>query len=166
MPRNELTTKHPSRRIFLQSGVACAELGLNSRAFSAPFLDENGNPPLGKSVHFLTDGPMLTPLDYAELLVRLSKEKQVVADTYLQGGSVAEMEGAFAKVLGKESAVFVPTGTLANHLAIRVQGAGKGRVLVQGESHIYRDSFDCVQTRSEEHTSELQSLRHLVCRLL
>src|SRR5438045_7179583 len=26
--------------------------------------------------------------------------------------------------------------------------------------------FQCVKARSEEHTSELQSLRHLVCRLL
>jgi threonine aldolase len=91
---------------------------------------------------------MLTPLDYAEMLVRLAKEKQLAADTYLQGGSVAEMEAAFAKTLGKESAVFVPTGTLANHLAIRVQGAGRGRALVQAESHIYRDSLDCVQTLS------------------
>src|SRR5262245_63708733 len=31
----------------------------------------------------------------------------------------------------------------------------------------FHDStFECVADRSEEHTSELQSLRHLVCRLL
>src|SRR5205814_10711865 len=29
-----------------------------------------------------------------------------------------------------------------------------------------RTEIDFLQTRSEEHTSELQSLRHLVCRLL
>src|ERR1035438_9367949 len=29
-----------------------------------------------------------------------------------------------------------------------------------------RGEFDTEETRSEEHTSELQSLRHLVCRLL
>src|ERR1039458_4049726 len=29
-----------------------------------------------------------------------------------------------------------------------------------------RDKVDVLYTRSEEHTSELQSLRHLVCRLL
>src|SRR5437899_4887298 len=31
-------------------------------------------------------------------------------------------------------------------------------------SHVRNDGFDLVR-RSEEHTSELQSLRHLVCRL-
>src|SRR5205809_5752677 len=30
----------------------------------------------------------------------------------------------------------------------------------------YSDAFDLVETRSEEHTSELQSRLHLVCRLL
>src|SRR5947199_10648721 len=32
--------------------------------------------------------------------------------------------------------------------------------------HPVRNDFRLVDTRSEEHTSELQSLRHLVCRLL
>src|SRR5205814_10586747 len=31
---------------------------------------------------------------------------------------------------------------------------------------VYLHSFGFVHSRSEEHTSELQSLRHLVCRLL
>ena len=44
--------------------------------------------------------------------------------------------------------MFVPTGTLANHLAIRCQAGGKSRVLVQAESHVYRDSLDCVPTLS------------------
>src|SRR5258705_7509923 len=30
----------------------------------------------------------------------------------------------------------------------------------------YRNALSCGDRRSEEHTSELQSLRHLVCRLL
>src|ERR1035438_9968861 len=32
--------------------------------------------------------------------------------------------------------------------------------------HFFWGSFDLAATRSEEHTPELQSLRHLVCRLL
>src|SRR3712207_7029158 len=38
-------------------------------------------------------------------------------------------------------------------------GVGHGRILVHGRS-------DAVATRSEEHTSELQSRQYLVCRLL
>jgi threonine aldolase len=44
--------------------------------------------------------------------------------------------------------VFVPTGTLANHLAVRRLTGGQGRVLVQAESHLYSDAYDCAQTLS------------------
>src|SRR5438045_7486907 len=47
--------------------------------------------------------------------------------------------------------------------------AGKERVFAGSSSRISRStSLDqvCRPGRSEEHTSELQSLRHLVCRLL
>src|SRR5207253_11272584 len=41
--------------------------------------------------------------------------------------------------------------------------AGVGRHEVKGEAHLYLKQFP---PRSEEHTSELQSRGHLVCRLL
>jgi threonine aldolase len=91
---------------------------------------------------------MLTPLEYSQLLVRICKERGIEPDGYLSGGSVQELETTFAKMLGKERAVFVPTGTLANHLALRVLCGEKSRVLVQSESHIYCDSMDCVERLS------------------
>src|SRR5437899_4341138 len=42
---------------------------------------------------------------------------------------------------------------------------GPGRVEVAQAAGLQRD-LDLLRPRSEEHTSELQSLRHLVCRLL
>ena len=42
----------------------------------------------------------------------------------------------------------MPTGTLANQLAVRALSGGSGRVVVQEESHLYNDSGDCVQTLS------------------
>ena len=54
----------------------------------------------------------------------------------------------FARELKKDNSPFLPTGTLANHLALKCLASGKSRVLVQAESHIYRDSLDCVQTLS------------------
>jgi threonine aldolase len=53
-----------------------------------------------------------------------------------------------AQILGKESAVWCPTGTLANHLGVRLLAGGKRRVLVQSESHLYNDEGDCAQTLS------------------
>jgi threonine aldolase len=99
-------------------------------------------------VHFLTDGLHLSPAEYARLLTRLVQDGHAGADRYLGGGCVAELEKRFAQVLGKERAVFVPTGTLANHLALRCQARDRTRALVQAESHVYRDSLDCVQTLS------------------
>src|SRR5262245_63799799 len=40
------------------------------------------------------------------------------------------------------------------------------REVQQYEDHQQRERHDDPELRSEEHTSELQSLRHLVCRLL
>jgi threonine aldolase len=58
------------------------------------------------------------------------------------------LEAAFARVLGKEQAMFMPTGTLANHLAVRALAGGPSRVIVQNESHLYCDEGDCAQTLS------------------
>lgn len=44
--------------------------------------------------------------------------------------------------------MFVPTGTLANHLAVRRLAGGRPRVLVPADSHLYRDSGDCAQRLS------------------
>ena len=35
----------------------------------------------------------------------------------------------------------MPTGTLANHLAVRALAGGPGRVIVQHESHLYQDNW-------------------------
>jgi threonine aldolase len=99
-------------------------------------------------VDLTSDGLNLTPLDYSRLLAKLAEEGKIEPDVYSLGGSVEALEAEFAKLLGKESAVFFPTGTLANHLAIRTLSNGRSRVIVQSDSHIYNDSGDCVQTLS------------------
>jgi len=50
--------------------------------------------------------------------------------------------------VGKEAAKFVPTDTLANHLAIKKLAGNDRRFLVQAESHLYNDSGDCAETLS------------------
>src|SRR5215831_5857916 len=99
-----------------------------------------------KRVYALGDGLRLTPLEYAQLLTRLTPDLK--PDSYSQGGIVEQIETRMAAILGKETAVWLPTGTLANHLAVRLLAGNKRRVLVQGESHLFRDEGDCAQTLS------------------
>jgi threonine aldolase len=99
-------------------------------------------------VYATGDGIPHSPADYVRLLADLTRESRVVEDAYARGGAVEELETFMAKALGKESAVWLPTGTLANHLAIRGLAGNKRRVLVQHESHLFNDSGDCAQTLS------------------
>lgn len=99
-------------------------------------------------VHLSGDGLDLSPVEHATLLARLVAEGSVRADAYGLGGAVAEAEDYFAKLLGKERAIFMPTGTLANHLALRALAGPHARVLVQDASHVYNDAGDTCQTLS------------------
>ena len=103
---------------------------------------------LGKQIDFIYDGIELSPLEYTQLLMKLVDEGKVKPDNYSNGGVVEELEESFAKQLGKESAVFMPTGTLANHVAVRELAKEKRRIIVQEQSHLYNDCGDCCQTLS------------------
>jgi threonine aldolase len=69
-------------------------------------------------------------------------------DSYLAGGAVTELEAKFSSLLGKEDTVFMPTGTLANHVALRLLCGENRHALVQQESHVYRDESNTVTTLS------------------
>ena len=102
----------------------------------------------GEPVQFRTDGLALSPAAYARLLAEIAERPGIAGDEYSRGGVVAELETRMAALLGQEAAVFLPTGTLANHLALRLlTGAGR-RVLVQRESHLYCDEGDGAQQLS------------------
>jgi threonine aldolase len=100
------------------------------------------------SIHFRSDGLALSPAKYAFLLARLAENDGIAADEFSRDGVVTRLEERIAAMLGKETAVFLPSGTLANHLALRLLAQRGNRVLVQRESHIYKDSGDCVQELS------------------
>ena len=119
---------------------------------------------VARNVQFLSDGQMIDPLEYARLLVTAEEARPTTSDVYMTGGRVQELEARFASELGKEAAVFLPTGTLANHLAIRRLAGDKTKVLVQAESHIYADSMDCVQTLSRLNLVPLAAGRATITR--
>ena len=99
-------------------------------------------------VYLYGDELHLSPAEIAAELARLTAEQSPEADTYGLGGLVEEVEDFFARQLGKERALFMPTGTLANHLAIRKLAGERRRVIVQEVSHIYNDTGDSSQTLS------------------
>jgi len=99
-------------------------------------------------IHFRSDGLALSTAEYARLLTRLAENDGIAADEFSLDGVVTRLEERVAAMLGKETAVFLPSGTLANHLALRLLARHGRRVLVQRESHIYNDSGDCTQELS------------------
>ena len=103
---------------------------------------------LQRIVKLSGDGQSMTPREFSLFLSQILSKGDIEADYYSNGGVVEELENRMAHLLGKERAVFLPTGTLANHLAVRIQAGGRSRVIVQKESHIYNDSGDCAQILS------------------
>ena len=137
------------RRRFLQFGAASTVAGLamnkNHASATAAAMFQSSSE---RTVKLYGDGLGLTPTDSVKLLTRLIEENPIARDSYSNGGEVEKLEQIFAAALGKESAVFMPTGTLANHLAVRILAGGPSRAIVQAESHLYNDTGDTVQTLS------------------
>jgi threonine aldolase len=98
----------------------------------------------GISVVFRGDGDINTARDMALKILEFDREFGLEIDSYSRKGVVEQMEKRFAEMLGKEASIFMPSGTLANHLAIRKHCGLKPRAIVQEQSHIYNDTGDCV----------------------
>ncbi len=99
---------------------------------------------LDDAVFFVGDGERQSPETTIRLLASYQETSGVTPDSYSLGGTVEELERVMASYLGKEAALFVPTGTLANHLAIRKHCGTRGQALVPEQSHIYRDTGDSI----------------------
>lgn len=132
------------RQFLVASGLAAA----TPAVVNAMAARSGAHGELFKRVDFTSDGLGLDPREYSALLQEQAAGDVLQADNYSNGGVVAQLEQKFAQLLGKEAALFLPTGTLANHLAVRKLAGNDRRVLVQAESHLYNDSGDCAQTLS------------------
>ena len=120
------------------ASAATATPAVTQSAPPDPALDE-------RAVVFRGDGEPKTPAGHrAARLAELEAESALSPDNYSLGGSVEALERHFAGLLGTEAAIFMPTGTLANHLAIRRHCGTRPRAVVQEQSHLYHDSGDCV----------------------
>ncbi|MGE0594422.1 MAG: low specificity L-threonine aldolase [Vicinamibacterales bacterium] len=143
-------TRVNRRRFIKTSGLgAGASLAVTELPLAAQQAQRVTPAPASASeVRLSGDGLGLTPSEYVSLLARLVEEQGLTPDSYAIGGVVEQLETELARALGKERAVFMPSGTLANHLGIRALAGGSGRVVVQEESHLYQDEGDCAQTLS------------------
>jgi len=86
------------------------------------------------AVVFRGDGEPKTPAGLVESLDDIESQGGLQVDSYSLGGTVEKLEQTVARMLGKEAAAFMPTGTLANHLAIRKLCGSKPRAVVQEQS--------------------------------
>ncbi len=96
------------------------------------------------AVVFRGDGEPKTPAALVGSLADIESRGGLQVDSYSLGGTVERLEQTMAQMLGKEAAAFMPTGTLANHLAIRKLCGTRPRAVVQEQSHLYNDTGDCV----------------------
>jgi threonine aldolase len=118
----------PSTRLFAEEKNA------------SPFFDND--PP----VRFFGDGETFEPNAYIDLLKQMSAKTPIERDRYGEGGVVGALEKKFIEITGKEKAIFMPTGTMANQLAIAVLSGENTKVFVQDLSHMYRDEADAAQS--------------------
>src|SRR6056297_1705490 len=87
-----------------------------------------------------------------------AREADVGDDVYGEDPTVNDLEAAVADRLGFEAAVFVPTGTMGNQIAIRTHTEPGQEILVDREAHVYNWEVgglalhSGLQTRAYEET--------------
>lgn len=119
------------------SGIQAMELAASTKA--KPSADK---PP----VNFIFDGLFLSPSAYLEKLQEINSAKPIEKDFYGRGGTVQSLEKAFAKLTGKQKAIYLPSGTMANQLALKLLNGNNTKVIVPENSHIFRDEADAAQS--------------------
>ncbi|MCJ7715813.1 MAG: threonine aldolase family protein, partial [Anaerolineales bacterium] len=101
--------------------------------------------PAESPVNLAFDGYFFEPKKYIKKLQEIESQYGIKGDFYSQGGVVKELEQKFCEISGKEAAIYMPSGTMANELSIRILCGDKTKAIVHDQSHIYRDEGDSAQ---------------------
>jgi threonine aldolase len=64
-------------------------------------------------------------------------EAEVGDDVYGEDPTVARLEEATAELLGREAAMFVPTGTMGNQIAVRLLAPPASEAIVEARAHVF-----------------------------
>lgn len=136
-----------NRRNFLKlSGLSILPVIIPAVGFSSN-QSINDMPPADEPlVKFFGDGEMFEPAAYLDILMKMNVADPLVKDRYGEGGAVAALEKKMEIITGKEKALFMPSGTMANQLAIARLSTNSTKVFVQETSHIFRDEADAAQS--------------------
>jgi threonine aldolase len=131
----------------MKTGGAAALVGVTRPGFSEVSRQSESfwEADRDRQVNFWVDGVMPAPHTYATYLQKLTEKDSDLKDRYGVGGAVERLEQKFATLTGKERALYLPSGTMANQLAIHVLSGHASKVLVQELSHVFRDEADAAQ---------------------
>jgi threonine aldolase len=136
-----------TRRNFIRaSGLAVIPALLPTIPAFACDNQQKQLPADGAMIKFYGDGEMFEPTAYLEQLQQFNNKTPLGADRYGIGGAVAALEKKMMEITGKEKAIFMPSGTMANQMAIAVLSDKNTKVYVQDTSHVYRDEADAAQS--------------------
>lgn len=136
-----------NRRLFLKSSsLSMFPLIVPALQAVAKETQLINSPQAEPFVKFFFDGETFDPPAYINQLQQINTTRPIEQDAYGMGGPLTALEKKFQEITGKEKAIFMPTGTMANQLAIAVLSGENTKVFVQETSHVYRDEADAAQS--------------------
>lgn len=83
------------------------------------------------------------------------RSAEVGDDSYGEDPTVNELQHLISKITGKDAAIFVPSGTLANQIAIHLFSKRGDTVLLNKDAHIIKNEFQSTQIVSGVNLVEL-----------
>ncbi len=86
-----------------------------------------------------------------------ARDADVGDDVYRDDPTVNELEAAAAAAVGTEAALYVPSGTMANQIAVNVHTEPGQELLLERESHIYRWELGGAATLSGVQTRTINA---------
>ena len=136
-----------NRRSFLKaSGLSLLPAILPAAPILANDVSEKTIATNEPIVKLFGDGEFYDGLAYLDQLQAANSKQQIKVDRYGSGGAVEELEKKFETITGKEKAIYMPSGTMANQFAIALLSGENTKVFVQDNSHVYRDEADAAQS--------------------
>lgn len=113
-----------------------------------------------EAVYFINDGIFYKPTDFLDQLQEINRQNPIERDSYGEGATMEKLFQKFIEITGKEAAVYLPSGTLANQLAISQHCGANTKAFVQETSHVYRDEGDAAQTLFNKRLIPLAAGKH------
>ena len=103
----------------------------------------NKNPKNEKPrINFTYDATFFMPTEYAEVLSQIINETPMPQDEYGVGGYATAVEEQIKTISGKEAAIFLPTGTMANNVALHIISKELPVIFTHFKSHLYTHEAD------------------------